>query len=744
MKKRWISLLLAVITALSACQTATLAAKGGFSKTRTYTDGQFSDVAATDWYVSGVKSAYEYGIMQGTGEESFGAQNTLSVAEAIAMAARLHKVYHSGTDQFEASDPWFRVYVNYARENGIIWGEFPDYATPATRAEFVVILRSALPVEVLDEINEVDDGAILDVAMDAQGATAIYDLYRAGILTGSDARGTFQPTSNIDRASVATIIARMVEPSLRQKITLQSPRVSVYAQSDYKPKSIPVASLDMYLAQGYSTMPVARSLENYFQQYGLDRFTPEKSGTNWAFADGTLLLSGTLTNNAVFTPVGGTKEDTSRINEIYFKYGFQLPQFTKFSACPSLKHVELPDTIKELGEYEFVNCPLTRIGIPESVTHLAYNTFGNSHVSGEYPNYTYTLENRDLVIYCVPGSAASDFATKYNVQQVAATQVFHPDGRTCMVSSQEKPEYLKKGWFEAPCTFIYNADGRIEAVENDQIETYRSQGWSTSPSSFSVLYSENGETKVVANTETATLEQQGWHKEIADATTTIYAAGHKTLQVLKGEVDAYESAGWSRTETNQKVTLYAPDGSTIAVWDDEVETYKAVGWYEVPVVSMHTADGTIQVVPISDALEMDYRYLVQFDAQRILRDYPSATMRYGSWAVYVNSNGELCVGTRVSYTIITDFDDCVLHNLTTGGIIVDPDTYFKAKQNELEAPLAWARANKLHDLVGSYLAQQVSIIGLHQEYTKARLEADKKLVNEGFSAKNRVDGKYLK
>ena len=45
--------------------------------------------------------------------------------------------------------------------------------------------------------------------------------YRAGILTGSDAKGTFKPTSSIKRSEVAAILSRMYNENVRQAITLK-------------------------------------------------------------------------------------------------------------------------------------------------------------------------------------------------------------------------------------------------------------------------------------------------------------------------------------------------------------------------------------------------------------------------------------------------------------------------------------------------------------------------------------------
>lgn len=49
----------------------------------------------------------------------------------------------------------------------------------------------------------------------------IYAFYRAGILTGSDAAGTFHAASNIRRSEAAAILNRMFDALTRQRLTLR-------------------------------------------------------------------------------------------------------------------------------------------------------------------------------------------------------------------------------------------------------------------------------------------------------------------------------------------------------------------------------------------------------------------------------------------------------------------------------------------------------------------------------------------
>jgi len=185
-----------------------------------YAYGQFTDVSPSAWYYNNVVNAYELGLMKGSSTTTFNANGNITIAESIALACRLHSTYYDNGKVFKQGSTWYQVYVSYALANGIIDKQYGDYNKKATRAEFAEILAGALPDEALTDINTVVDGGIPDVSMSASYQSAVYKLYRAGILTGNDAKGTFAPASYIARSAVAAIVTRMADSSLRQSITL--------------------------------------------------------------------------------------------------------------------------------------------------------------------------------------------------------------------------------------------------------------------------------------------------------------------------------------------------------------------------------------------------------------------------------------------------------------------------------------------------------------------------------------------
>ncbi|MBQ2830429.1 MAG: peptidoglycan DD-metalloendopeptidase family protein [Oscillospiraceae bacterium] len=189
-----------------------------FEHITVYFQDQFSDVPANQWYTENVEDAFEFGLMKGDSATTFNPYGYVTIAEAVTMASRIHSIYTTGTENFiQSSGKWYQVYLDYARANGIIGKDYYncDATQKATRAQFAEIFANSLPDEALSQINTVADNAIPDVKMSASYAEFVYELYRAGILTGSDANGTFSPQTYITRAETAAIVSRMAESNNR-------------------------------------------------------------------------------------------------------------------------------------------------------------------------------------------------------------------------------------------------------------------------------------------------------------------------------------------------------------------------------------------------------------------------------------------------------------------------------------------------------------------------------------------------
>ncbi len=203
-----------VIAATLAVTTA-LTASAAFSKTKTY-DGKFADVPQNAWYAKEVASAYELGFMDGMSDTAFSPATTVTVAQGITMASRVHATYNGKTIAEQSGGQWYDMYINYAKQNGIIdENQFDSYVRELKRYEMAELFYDAMPKDYFNAINDVD--YIPDVPVGAMYGEKLLTLYNAGIVMGSDEYGTFNPDSSIVRSECAAIINRVAIPENRVK-----------------------------------------------------------------------------------------------------------------------------------------------------------------------------------------------------------------------------------------------------------------------------------------------------------------------------------------------------------------------------------------------------------------------------------------------------------------------------------------------------------------------------------------------
>ena len=140
MKRKLLSLLLCAVLALGVLPAPAFAGYENFTEQQPYT-GQFADVPPDAWYAENVELAYEYGLINGVSQTSFAPDNSLTMAEAVKLAACLHSIYQNGATDFAASSPWYTVYAAYALENGILSAPLESYEAAATRGAFADVRR---------------------------------------------------------------------------------------------------------------------------------------------------------------------------------------------------------------------------------------------------------------------------------------------------------------------------------------------------------------------------------------------------------------------------------------------------------------------------------------------------------------------------------------------------------------------------------------------------------------------------
>ena len=207
-------LLCALLLPAAAMAAETSSGLQAFTPAATYADGVFPDVAADAWYASGVKTVYELNIMNGT-DLGFEPSGTVTWAQAVTIAARIHAIYHS-LDIPEAGGPWYAKYLFYADQRHLLPETCPEMAdvndTSITRQELAMLFRNVLSDADLPVIN---DAAATDIdAVDARFRNAVTDMYASGIFTGKEG-GRFDPEGKTTRAEIAVVITRLLRPAQR-------------------------------------------------------------------------------------------------------------------------------------------------------------------------------------------------------------------------------------------------------------------------------------------------------------------------------------------------------------------------------------------------------------------------------------------------------------------------------------------------------------------------------------------------
>lgn len=184
-------------------------------------DFPFYDVDSDDWFYESVKSAWEQELIDGVTARYFKPERSLTVAQAVKLAAALHQKQSVGFVTLQnGGTHWYDNYVNYAVANGLIEAAYQSKSAEAmnaavTRAEFVHILSKLLNAGTINTVNNIPDVKSGDAYADE-----IFAFYRAGILTGSDRLGTFHPESSLKRSEAAAILVRLYDATQRQYITL--------------------------------------------------------------------------------------------------------------------------------------------------------------------------------------------------------------------------------------------------------------------------------------------------------------------------------------------------------------------------------------------------------------------------------------------------------------------------------------------------------------------------------------------
>jgi len=189
----------------------------------------FADTKGT-WCDAAVQTCYEAGLIDGKSAARYAPTDSLTYAQITVICARFRSLLTGGTGTFSApasGEAWYAPYLKdlIAALSTLEYypafldaDAFAQYAnTPCSREDFVNVVASVLASGnvTMTTLNH------LTTVPDSNDATVLA-FYNAGILTGSDAYGTFHAGGILNRGQAAAILARVVDPSQRKTLSLQS------------------------------------------------------------------------------------------------------------------------------------------------------------------------------------------------------------------------------------------------------------------------------------------------------------------------------------------------------------------------------------------------------------------------------------------------------------------------------------------------------------------------------------------
>lgn len=187
-----------------------------FTAVREYQPGQFTDVKPGDWFNENVKTAYELGLMQGYGDGRFQPDGTITLAEAMTIAARVRATYRGDPTDLPSDGQWYQPYLDYCRVTGIDMLAYSgpwDYSRPATRAELACLLSNTLPEAEFPTLNEGLTFKDMEEGFQFYRDDILW-MARAGIMQGKG-EGVFDPDAPVKRSEAAAMLSRCVQPELR-------------------------------------------------------------------------------------------------------------------------------------------------------------------------------------------------------------------------------------------------------------------------------------------------------------------------------------------------------------------------------------------------------------------------------------------------------------------------------------------------------------------------------------------------
>ena len=174
---------------------------------------KFTDVPGNHWASSSITEMADKGIMSGIGNNLFAPSQQLSNAEFITMLVRQFYSDKLGTE----GGTWYAPFMAAAKSANILTGtnvgSNEGLATSTiNRYDMAQLMYNVLKAEGITTSSLSDTSKVADWAsVPSIYQDAVSVCYNMGMLSGTDNKGTFNGTGNMDRAQAAVVMSRLLE-----------------------------------------------------------------------------------------------------------------------------------------------------------------------------------------------------------------------------------------------------------------------------------------------------------------------------------------------------------------------------------------------------------------------------------------------------------------------------------------------------------------------------------------------------
>lgn len=169
---------------------------------------KFTDVPDSHWASSSITEMADKGIMSGIGNNLFAPSNTLTGAEFVTMIVRHFYEDKLGTE----GEKWYSEFMDAAKRANILTGTNVTAEGTINRYDMAQLMYNVMSKKGIQMPSNVDTSKIADwskIPQEYQQAVSV--CYSLGTLSGTDSKGTFNGTGNMDRAQAAVVMSRLLE-----------------------------------------------------------------------------------------------------------------------------------------------------------------------------------------------------------------------------------------------------------------------------------------------------------------------------------------------------------------------------------------------------------------------------------------------------------------------------------------------------------------------------------------------------